>query len=142
MPVLIPRAREVVTSGKLAHLATLNPDGSPQVSCVWVGLDGDLIVSAHLRPAQQKLRNVRRDPRVTVSIETDHVNDWGLQEYLVVHGTAAVTEGGAPQLLQELAHVYLGPDVTFPNVPDPPPGCVMRITPVRVGGIGPWTEGA
>lgn len=141
MPVLTPRAREVVTSGKLAHLVTLNPDGSPQVTCVWVGLDGDEIVSAHLRAAQQKLRNVRRDPRVTLLIETEHVNEWGLQEYLVVHGTAAVFEGGAPELLQQLAHVYLGPDVVFPNMPDPPPGSVMRITPARVGGIGPWTEG-
>jgi hypothetical protein len=79
---------------------------------------------------------------VTLSIETDHVNDRGLQEYLVVHGTATLTEGGAPELLQRLAHVYLGPDVTFPNMPDPPPGCVMRITPERVGGIGPWTDDA
>ena len=141
MPVLTPSAREVVTSGKLAHLATIDADGTPQVTCVWVGLDGDDIVSAHLRTSQRKLRNVARDPRVTLSIETEHVNDWGLQEYLVVHGTATVTEGGAPELLQELAHVYLGPDVTFPTMPDPPPGVVMRVTPTRISGIGPWAEG-
>jgi hypothetical protein len=46
-------ARAMVESGRLAHLVTLNGDGSPQVSCVWVGLHGDEIVSAHLMPRQQ-----------------------------------------------------------------------------------------
>jgi hypothetical protein len=57
---------------------------------------------------------------------------------MVVNGTARVTEGGAPELLQRLARTYLGPDVVFPAVPDPPPGFVTRITPRSVGGIGPW----
>ena len=48
---------------ELAHMVTLNADGSPQVSCVWVGLDGDEIVSGHL-PRNQKVKNVERDPRV------------------------------------------------------------------------------
>jgi PPOX class probable F420-dependent enzyme len=141
MATLPDSARAVVTSGRLAHLVTINEDGSPQVSCVWVGLDGDELVSAHLSPSQRKLANVRRDPRVALTIETDHVNQWGLQEYLVLKGRATLTPGGAPELLQRLAHVYLGPDVTFPNMPDPPPGHVMRIEVSYVGGIGPWTEG-
>ncbi len=63
----------------------------------------------------------------------------GLVPYLIVDGTAEVTEGGAPELLQELAYVYLGPDTgTFPPMPDPPPGFVTRITPERTGGVGPW----
>jgi PPOX class probable F420-dependent enzyme len=131
-------ARALIESGNLAHLVTLNPDGSPQVTCVWVGLDGDEIVSAHLSGAQQKLRNVRRDPRVSLSIEGTEVQPPGLKQYLVVHGRARLEEGGAPELLQRLAHVYLGPDVTFPPMPDPPPGHVMRIAPDRLGGIGPW----
>jgi PPOX class probable F420-dependent enzyme len=133
-------ARAIVESGRLAHLVTLNRDGSPQVSCVWVGLDGDEIVSAHLRPEQQKLRNVRRDPRVTLSIEGTVIQPPGLLQYLVVRGRARVTEGGAPELLQELAHRYLGPDVTFPPMPDPPPGAVLRISVERLGGIGPWVS--
>ena len=47
--------------------------------------------------------------------------------------------GGAPELLQRLAEVYLGPGVTFPPMPDPPPGFVLRTTPTRVLGVGPWT---
>src|SRR5215510_9690664 len=113
MTVLTPEARAVLTAGRLAHLVTINADGSPQVSCVWVGLDGDDIVSGHL-DQRQKLRNVRRDPRVVLSLEASDINDFGLQEYLVVHGNARVEEGNAADLLQQLAHVYLGPNVIFP----------------------------
>jgi PPOX class probable F420-dependent enzyme len=132
-------ARELIESDALAHLVTLNRDGSPQVSCVWVGLEGDEIVSGHL-PFHQKLRNVQRDPRVVMSIEGTVVQPPGLKQYLVVHGRARVEEGGAPELLQRLAHVYLGADVVFPPMPDPPPGYVLRTTVERLGGVGPWAE--
>ena len=139
MSVLPDSARAVLESDALAHLVTVNRDGSPQVSVVWVGLDGDDILSGHLRE-QQKLRNVRRDPRVAVTLETQVTNTVGLREYLVVHGRAAVEEGGGRELLQELAYTYLGPDVTVPPMPDPPPGFRLRIAVERIGGIGPWTE--
>lgn len=132
-------AREVLDAPRLAHLVTLNADGSPQVTCVWVGLEGDEIVAAHLVD-QQKLRNIRRDPRVALSIETDRQNEIGLTEYLVVHGRARVVEGGAPDLLQRLAYSYLGPDVKFPPMPEPPEGFVTHITAERFGGVGPWAS--
>jgi PPOX class probable F420-dependent enzyme len=136
--VILPQsARELIESGALAHLVTIGRDGTPQVTCVWVGLDGDEIVAGHLGD-RQKLRNVSRDPRVALSLEGTQVRPPGLKEYLVVHGTARVQEGGAPELLQRLAHIYLGPDVTFPPMDDPPPGYVLRISPERIGGIGPW----
>ncbi len=131
-------ARGIIESGRVAHLVTLNRDGSPQISCVWVGLENGEIVSGHLSDRQQKLRNVRRDPRVSLSIEGTELQPPGLLQYLVVHGRARITEGGAPELLQELAYRYLGPDVKFPPMPDPPPGVVLRIEPERVGGVGPW----
>jgi PPOX class probable F420-dependent enzyme len=136
--VLNDAARAAITAGNLAHLVTLNPDGSPQLSVVWVGLDDDDIVLAHLG-AGQKIKNLRRDPRVSLSMVTGGRNEAGLDEYLIVHGRAALTEGGGPELLQRLAHVYLGPGVKFPPWDDPPPGTVVRITPERVGGVGPWT---
>jgi PPOX class probable F420-dependent enzyme len=132
-------ARALIESSALAHLVTLNADGSPQVTCIWVGLDGDELVSGHLSEKQAKLRNVRRNPHVVLSIEGTAMLPPGLKEYLVVHGTARVEPGGAPELLQRLAHVYLGPDVKFPPMDDPPDGFVLRITPERLGGIGPWT---
>jgi PPOX class probable F420-dependent enzyme len=137
MAALPDSARELIEAGALAHLVTLNRDGSPQVSCVWMGLDGDELVAGHLMP-QQKIRNIERDPRVVVSFEGTRIHPPGLKEYLVVHGRARVTEGGAPELLQQLAYVYLGPGVTFPPMPDPPPGFVSRIAVERVGGVGPW----
>jgi PPOX class probable F420-dependent enzyme len=132
-----PEAREILESDGLAHLVTLNRDGSPQVTCVWVGLDGDELVCGHLARSQ-KVRNIERDPRVTLSIASKRTNDMGLTEYLVVHGRARIQEGGAPELLQRLAYVYIGPDVTFPPMPDPPPGYVSRIAVERLGGVGPW----
>jgi PPOX class probable F420-dependent enzyme len=139
MAVLTPEAREVLTAGRLAHLVTINADGSPQVSIVWVGLDGDEIVSGHLG-MRRKLRNVERDPRVVLSLESGHRNAMGLDEYLIVRGTGRVTQGGAPELLQRLAHVYLSPDTRFPPVDDPPPGYVLRFAPETIGGVGPWTS--
>lgn len=136
--ITIPKAaRELLDGDAVAHVVTIDQDGWPQVTAAWVGLEGDEIVLATL-PEQRKLRNLRRDPRVALSVSSTAVNAWGLQEYLVVYGTARVTEGGAPEMLQRLAHTYLGPDVVFPNMLDPPPGFVTRITPERFGGVGPW----
>ena len=140
MAPIPPPARALLESDALAHLVTLNADGSPQVTCIWVGLDGDEIVAGHLFP-QQKLRNVERDPRVALSVEGKETNDLGLRQYLVVHGRARVTEGGAPELLHELAQTYIGPGTKFPPMPDPPPGRVTHITPERFGGVGPWASG-
>ena len=132
-------ARELLESDAVAYVVTLNEDGSPQVTAAWVGIDEDEIVLATI-PDQRKLRNLRRDARIALSVPTTRVNEWGLLEYLVIYGTARVTEGGAPEMLQRLAHTYLGPDAVFPNIPDPPPGYVTRITPERLGGVGPWNQ--
>jgi PPOX class probable F420-dependent enzyme len=134
-----PEARAVLESDALAHLVTVNKDGSPQVSCIWVGLDGDELVGAHLH-RQQKLRNIERDPRVTLTFEAPGANAVGMRHYLVVHGTARIEEGGAPALLRELAQVYVGPGTDFPPMPDPPSGYRTRITIERIGGLGPWSK--
>lgn len=127
----------VLTSGRLAHFVTLNSDGSPQMSCVWIGVEKGEIVVASL-PRNRKVQNVVRDPRVVLSLDTGRKAHNGLDEYLVVHGRARVTEGGAPEILQRLAHIYMGPDVKFPPMPNPPPGYVIRVEPRRFSGNGPW----
>jgi PPOX class probable F420-dependent enzyme len=131
--------RTVLEGPALAHLVTLEPDGRPQVSIVWVGLDGDELVAGHL-PEHRKLRNIRRDPRVALSVEAGTRNAIGLDEYIVIHGRARITEGGAAELLQKLAHVYLGPDVKFPRTEHPPPGYITHIEVERIGGVGPWAR--
>lgn len=61
--------RKALTSGHLAHLVTLESDGTPQVTVVWVGLEDDEIVAGHLE-VWRKVANIRRDPRVVLSMET------------------------------------------------------------------------
>ena len=140
MAELNPAGRQVVESGALAHMVTINDDGSPQVSVVWVGLDGGELVSAHLDGRQRKLHNLRRDPRVTVSFEGPGANAIGMRNYLVIHGVARITEGGAPELLHRLAQTYIGPGTVFPPMPDPPAGFISHITISRIAGSGSWVE--
>jgi len=139
MTLLNATARELIAAGALAHLVTINEDGSPQVAVVWMGLDGDELVAAHLDGRQRKLRNIRREPRVVISFEGTGDNGIGMRDHLVVHGTARVTEGGAPELLHELAQTYVGPGSTFPPMDNPPAGFITHVTVTKVGGSGPWT---
>ena len=132
-------ARELLESDAVAVVATLAPDGAPQMSSAWVGLEDGEIVIGTLND-QRKLRNLRRDPRIAVTVQSARINQWGLREYLVVEGVARVTEGGAPELLQRLAYTYIGPDAVFPAMPSPPPGYVTRIAIERISGVGPWRE--
>ena len=96
------------------QVATLNPDGSPQVTVVWMALestpDGDELVAAHLTE-YQKTRNIRRDPRVAVTILAPRQP--GQQTpYLAITGTARIAGGGAPAPLKRLAKTMLGPTST------------------------------
>lgn len=127
----------LLASAAVAIVATLDADGSPHLSSAWIGIEDGEIVFGTLDD-QRKLQNLRRDPRIALTVQSDHINDWGLREYLVLHGTARVTEGGAADLLQRLARTYIGPDAVFPAMPNPPPGFVTHVRVVRVSGIGPW----
>ena len=123
--------RALIESGPAAHLVTLNPNGSPQVTVVWIGLDGDEVVAGHL-PRNRKVRNIQRDPRVAVSLEAPTRSSLGLTEYAVLYGKASIQRGGAPELLQKLAATYLGPGIKFPPMDDPPPGYITRILHVKM----------
>jgi PPOX class probable F420-dependent enzyme len=93
-----------------AHLATLMPDGSPQVTPVWVDLqDGDIIVNS--ARGRQKDRNMRRDARVAVEIQ-DPENPY---RFLQVRGRVVkITEEGADASIDRLAFKYLGQE-KYPN---------------------------
>jgi PPOX class probable F420-dependent enzyme len=134
--ILNDTVRQALTAGHLAHLVTLNKDGSPHVSIVWVGLDGDEIVSGHLK-LHKKLKNIQRNARVALSMVTGGKTN-GLDNYLVINGLARVTEGGAPQLLNQLAQIYIAPGTTFAPSGSPQ-GFIARITPKSIHGIGPWS---
>jgi PPOX class probable F420-dependent enzyme len=134
--VLPPELRELIESGPLTYLSTTNSDGSPQVTMMWIGLDGDDLFSAHAR-ANVKLRNIRRDPRVALSLAPSPVpGDW-LSPYAVIYATASVElSARAGALMAELAKIYVGPDAGLPVGPEP--GYVVRYSIDRIGGIGPW----
>src|ERR1700722_2128379 len=134
-------ARQLIGSSP-ATLVTINRDGSLQVSVVWVAVKstadgGDELVTAHLQE-HQKIRNIRGDPRVAGNIvSTDRSGPQ--TPYLSIKGTARVEEGGAPELLDEIATTIFGPGTGFPP-PDAPPGYLTHVRIDKVGGVGPWAS--
>ena len=104
--VLSEKARALISRPVLASLATLNPDGSPQITPLWVDLDGDDVVF-NTAQGRKKARNLERDVRVAVTvIDPD-------DQYNVVafRGTVTdVTTDGADAHIDALAKKYLGVD--------------------------------
>jgi PPOX class probable F420-dependent enzyme len=141
--VAIPdSARELLATGPLANVATIDPDGTPRVTLAWAGFDGDELVMATFYGLDQpKLRNLRRDPRVTVSFLQKEYDGQSLWPYLVVQGHARIDDGGALAVMDHLAQYYIGPGQQFPmrEVPD---GIVVRVAIDRIYGQGPWREEA
>ena len=137
MTDLTPELRDLISSGPLAHLSTINPDGSPQVSVIWIGLDGNEIVSGHMS-RRLKVRNVERDPRVVLSFTAPRTPGTFLNPYAVLRATATVTTGGAWDLLDRLAKVYVAPDAEFPAPKGA--GFILRYSIERVGGVGAWAS--
>ncbi|WP_329140399.1 PPOX class F420-dependent oxidoreductase [Streptomyces sp. NBC_01476] len=136
MTALPQELRDLIASGPMAHLSTINADGSPQVTVVWIGLDGDDLVSGHMS-RYTKLRNIERDPRVVLSFDTPRVPGVFLNEYAVLRARAEVQPSDdAWDLLNRLTKVYMSPDTEFPAPKGP--GYIVRYSVERIGGVGPW----
>jgi PPOX class probable F420-dependent enzyme len=128
--------RDLIESGPMAHLSTINADGSPQVSVIWIGLDGDDLVSGHMG-WYAKLRNIDRDPRVVLSFDAPRAPGVFMNPYAVVQARAAAAPSDdAWSLLNRLAKVYVSPDTEFPGPQRP--GYIVRYSVERIGGVGPW----
>jgi len=141
MPALSPELRELIESGPMAHLSTINSDGSPQVTVIWIGLDGDDLVSTHMRD-NVKLKNIRRDPRVALSFDAPREPGVWINPYAVVYARAAVEP--SPRiwdLMDKHAKAYVSPDAQVPVPERSEPGFIVRYSITRVGGIGPWATG-
>jgi PPOX class probable F420-dependent enzyme len=110
MPANIPESYlDLFQKPAFAHLTTLMPDGSPQVSPVWCELDGTHVVINSAKD-RQKDRNMRRDPRVALAI-SDPANPY---RYLQVRGTVVeITEQGADAHIDKLSHKYMGKDYPY-----------------------------
>ncbi|GAA2771193.1 PPOX class F420-dependent oxidoreductase [Streptomyces lavendulae] len=114
-----------------ATVATIQPDGSPQLSVTWLARDGDdLLFSTTV--GRRKETNLRRDPRVTVMINPANAP----YTYAEVRGEATLTTEGGPELIDELSRKYTGKDYADfnPASADDAQRVVVRITPRKVVG--------
>jgi PPOX class probable F420-dependent enzyme len=140
MTVLPAELRDLIESGPLAHLTTINSDGSPQVSVIWIGLDGDDVVSGHMN-WYAKLRNIDRDPRVVLSFEAPRAPGVFLNPYAVLRARATIEPSDDTwDLLNRLTKVYVSADTEFAAPKGP--GYTVRYAVERVGGVGPWAASA
>ena len=132
--------RHLVESGPLTYVSTTNADGSPQVTAIWIGLDGDDLISTHMR-YNAKLRNMQHDPRVVLSFAPpQRPGDW-MSPHAIIHATAAIAPVGLTgPLLTRLAKAYVGPDAEYPDQSQT--GYIVRYSIRRIGGVGPWAGGA
>ncbi|HZF57102.1 MAG TPA: PPOX class F420-dependent oxidoreductase, partial [Rubrobacter sp.] len=113
------------------QLATLMPDGSPQITQVWVDTDGEHVL-VNTAEGRQKTKNVRRDPRVAVNV-VDPNNAWRLGE---VRGRVVdVTTEGADKLIDELAKKYLDAD-TYPFRDPSEVRVTLKILPEKTNEVG------
>jgi PPOX class probable F420-dependent enzyme len=117
---LTATARDLVDGVNFATVATLNPDGSPHNSVVWVARDGDAVLFS-TTTGRRKAHNLAKDPRVSLSIYAadDPYN------YVEIRGLAVVTEDQDRTFQREISHKYLGQD------PPPEPSDMVRVV-VRI----------
>jgi len=134
--------RDLLATGPLANVVTINADGTPHVTLAWAGLDGDeMVMATFYYLEQRKLRNLRRDPRVVLSFQAKEFSGQGLWPYAAVRCRVdRITEGGALAVMDRLAEYYMGPGQQFP-MRDAPDGVVIHMTIERVYGQGPWAQG-
>lgn len=130
---LSDRLMELLDSPVFVNIATIQPDGSPQVSPVWVKRDGsDVLISTTV--GRRKEKNLRRDPRVTVLLQPFDAP----YTYAEIRGTAELTTEGGQELIDELSVKYTGKKYREfnPTSVDDAPRVVVRITPRKiVGGV-------
>jgi PPOX class probable F420-dependent enzyme len=124
--MLSEAARKLLNPPVFAVLTTVNEDGSPQASVVWLRTDGDELVFSTIR-GRRKTRNMEREPRVSVCAY-DPEDPY---RYVEVRGTVALTEDGADGLIDEMSRAYEGKP--WPHRPHEV-RVVARVTPAKVIG--------
>ena len=134
---LPPAVKKIMQDKAYGHVVTLGAGGTPQVTMVWMDVDGDEVLF-NTAEGRLKPKNLRRDPRVVIAVQDR--ND--PQSHLVFHGKATVTEAGADAHIDKLAKRFLGAD----KYPFRRPGekrLIVRVNVDRIGGYGPkmqpWT---
>ena len=133
-------AEALLGSDALAHVITLNSDGTPQVSVVWCGVRGERVLFC-TEAETAKVRNLRRRPHVVLSIEDEARNAAGTQQHLVIHGRAEVLGPADPDLCDDLSRTYAGSARHPLNLRNSPTAVTVAVDIERIGGNGPWAVG-
>ena len=132
MAIALPQSvKKILQDKAYGHVVTFNAEGKPQLTMVWVDGEGDEVLF-NTADGRLKPKNLRRDPRVIISVQDR--ND--PQSYMVFHGRASVTESGADEHIDTLARRFLGVD----KYPFRQPGekrLLVRVKVDRIGGYGP-----
>jgi PPOX class probable F420-dependent enzyme len=132
MAAIPDEAKHLFENKDFAHIATLNADGSPQNSAVWITLDGDL-VTFNTAEGRLKTKNVARDGRVAISI-TNQENPY---ENLIIQGKVVeLAHDGADDDIDALAKRYLGAD-SYPFRQDGEVRVIVKIEPEKVNHTNP-----
>ncbi|HEY0279814.1 MAG TPA: PPOX class F420-dependent oxidoreductase [Solirubrobacterales bacterium] len=132
MAAIPDEAKHLFENKDFAHIATLNADGSPQNSAVWIGLDGDL-VTFNTAEGRLKTKNVARDGRVAISV----VNQENPYENLIIQGKVVeMTHDGADDDIDALAKRYLDAD-SYPFRQDGEVRVIVKIEPEKVNHTNP-----
>ena len=132
MAIPLPQSvKKLLQDKAYGHVVTYNDKGTAQLTMVWMDVDGDDVVF-NTSEGRRKSQNLRRDPRIIVSVQDR--ND--PQAHAVFYGKARVTEAGADEHIDKLAKRFLGAD----KYPFRQPGekrLIVRISVDRIGGFGP-----
>ena len=139
MPTISAMAQTLLGSDAVAHVWTTNPDGSPQVSVVWVIAQDDEILFG-TDASSQKAKNLAHDSRIVLSIEDEERNERGYQRHLVIRGRARIEAGPDPALMDRLAAKYTGLRRHPLALRDSPTSVVVRVEVDRLSGVGPWID--
>ena len=132
MAIKLPdSAKKVLQDKAYGHVVTFGAGGRPQVTMVWLDVEGDEVLF-NTAEGRMKPRNLRSDPRVIISVQDRNEP----QAYMVIHGTATMTEAGADAHIDKLAKRFLGVD----KYPFRQPGekrLIVRVKVDRIGGFAP-----
>jgi PPOX class probable F420-dependent enzyme len=133
MAVKIPQSLKNMLEDKAyGHVITVDARGNPQITMVWMDVDGDEVLF-NTAEGRRKPVNLRRDPRVIVSVQDRNKP----QTYAVFHGKARITDEGADAHIDKLAKRFLGAD-KYPYRQPNEKRVIVRIAVDRIGGLG-WS---
>ena len=138
MAIALPQSvKKIMEDKAYGHVITLGAGGKPQVTMVWMDVDGDDVLF-NTAEGRVKPKNLRGDPRIVISVQDR--ND--PQSHMVFHGKATVTEAGADDHIDKLAKRFLGVD-KYPFRRAGEKRLIVRVKVERIGGYGPkmqpWT---